>query len=350
MLRNKIFQDLNVLVTGHTGFKGHWLGKILSESGANVFGLSLKPAESSLHSKINPKYFKNEYIGDIRNQEFVKFAVEEIEPSMVFHLAAQPIVIESYKDPMTTFTTNFNGTLNLLSSCERLESIQGIVVVTTDKVYKNNNSNSYFSEEDSLGGHDPYSASKACAEIATAAWPLINFKNSNIKIVTARAGNVIGGGDHAADRLLPDIFRFFENGSKAVIRNPDYVRPWQHVLDSLDGYLRIGKKILAGEEVSKSYNFGPPKDSVFTVRDICAIVDRLIPESPGFSFDELATGFKESKFLALDSTKAALELGWSNKLSTREAVEWTVNWHQLSKTLGIEKVLDSQIKEYESLE
>ena len=260
------WQNRRVLITGHTGFKGSWLALWLSQLGARVCGYALAP-------ETNPSLFEEarvastidrHIVGDIRNAQTLEAVIQDFAPEVIFHLAAQPLVRLSYADPITTYETNVLGTARLLEAVRKTPSVRAVVVITTDKVYSNPETNQPFTESDPLGGFDPYSSSKACAEIATAAWrnsffPPAQYAAHRVGLATARAGNVIGGGDWSGDRLIPDLVRGFLSGAPVPIRSPHAIRPWQHVLESLQGYLLLAEQLLGPKapHFSRAFNFGP---------------------------------------------------------------------------------------------
>jgi CDP-glucose 4,6-dehydratase len=344
-----IYSGKRVLVTGHTGFKGTWLSQILIEAGADVYGISLKPEKNSLFTLVPKLKLKKSVYLNINNAKKLDKAIHKIDPHLVFHLAAQPLVRKSYKDPIETFQTNVMGTVNTLDASLKGSSITGIVAITTDKVYKNLENLDGYQEEDPLGGTDPYSASKSASEMVITAWQNISKLNSGVPIVAARSGNVIGGGDRAEDRLIPDLIRSFRNKTKAQIRNPNSIRPWQHVLDPLNGYLIIGSKLLNGKATSKSYNFGPSLNSKLTVSQMADEACSNWPNNNGWEIQDQNNSFPESKLLLLSSQKAKEELAWENKLSAKEAVEWTIDWESnLSKNNALD-LISSQIKKFKAI-
>ncbi|MTI38244.1 CDP-glucose 4,6-dehydratase [Fulvivirga lutimaris] len=321
------FKDKRILVTGHTGFKGSWLLTILTELGSKVRGYSLPPEKNGLFDQIEGHLLCESVYGDILDKDKLNETILDYQPHYVFHLAAQSLVLKSYSQPNYTFEVNGIGTANLLMSLSKLKNECSIVIVTTDKVYENEEQNHTFSENDPLGGHDPYSASKACAEIITSSIRGSFFKNSNQYIATARAGNVIGGGDWSENRLLPDIARALIDGDPIKLRNPNSVRPWQHVLDPLYGYLRLAVMLNTGNEhFQGAYNFGPLSNDVFTVSDMSKLaVDCW--GSGGIEISESQNAKKEAKYLSLDSRKANKGLQWEPKLSVEESIKWTIDWY-----------------------
>jgi CDP-glucose 4,6-dehydratase len=323
------FQGKRILVTGHTGFKGFWLSTLLEAIGAEVVGLSDGYRDTSLYALAKPKHQMAEHFIDIRNRKSIESYFQSNDYDAIFHLAAQPLVLESYKDPLTTFETNVLGTANIISSATQNPRVKFILVITTDKVYENDDSGTPFSEGARLGGHDPYSASKAAAEIIASSLRGISEKDGP-QIITARAGNVIGGGDDSPNRLIPDLVRSLSENLPISIRNPASTRPWQHVLDPLAGYLRIGELCLEGKPVSHAYNLGPGKSDHFSVEEVCAAVGKSWGSHPNIQgAPQDWSQFREAKLLSLDSSLAERELGWRNKLSTAEAIEWTVEWEKI---------------------
>lgn len=312
-----------VLVTGHTGFKGTWLSLWLEFLGADVVGLSLPPEPGSLYSRAHLAGRWPESMLDIRDFSTVDSSIRAYRPDLVFHMAAQPLVSLSYADPMATFDTNVMGTMNVLEAVRRAPSVVGCVVVTTDKVYRPGSRGRRHVETDPLGASDPYSASKAAAEHVVGAWRDLLSRESGARVVAVRAGNVIGGGDFAANRLLPDLMRAFMADTVCKVRNPNFTRPWQHVLDPLYGYLTLGTRLVQGRTVPAAVNFGPEREeSVAMVADLAARFwgggakwisgrDVEMPEAP---------------VLALDSTLAHQSLGWRPTWGTEEATRRTVSW------------------------
>lgn len=316
-----------ILVTGHTGFKGMWLTFLLEELGLKVIGISKKPLKDSLYELAKQKGKIPEIYTDISEVRNIQKFIGKHKPQVVFHLAAQALVLESYKNPVETFQTNVMGTVNVLDVCFNEDSVKSIVVSTTDKVYKNLNSGKLFVESDALGGKDPYSASKVGTEAVIAAWQQIGEVGGGPLITAARAGNVIGGGDLAENRLMPDIARGLINGSEIKIRNSNATRPWQHVLDPLAGYALVADGHLSGKKID-SINFGPVDNSI-SVKEVCEMVSKISDTKLDFQFDKIESEVKaqhESLFLDLDSSKAQAELGWRPNWSQREAISETMEW------------------------
>ena len=345
----KIYSGKRVLVTGHTGFKGTWLSQILIEAGADVYGISLRPERDSLYSLIPKLELKKSVYLNINNAKKLDKEINYIDPHLVFHLAAQPLVRKSYKDPIETFQTNVMGTANALDSSLKGKSISGIVAITTDKVYRNSENLDGYREDDPLGGTDPYSASKSASEMVITAWQNISDSKNGVPIVAARSGNVIGGGDRAEDRLIPDLIRSFRYGTKAQIRNPDSIRPWQHVLDPLNGYLIIGSKLLNGKATAKAYNFGPSLVSKLTVSQMADEACSIWQNNKGWEIQKQDNSLPESKLLLLSSQKAKEELGWEKKLSATEAVKWTIDWESdLDKNNALD-LISCQIQKFKAI-
>ena len=340
-----VFAHRKVLVTGHTGFKGVWLTALLNRLGCEVHGISLPTSSNSPLSNLQPSNLKSETFLDLGDDNGLDIVLAAIQPELVFHLAAQSLVLTSYADPNLTFKSNVMGTSNLLAAAEKNSSIRGIIVVTSDKVYENSETGLPFKESDALGGKDPYSASKAAAELVTRAWENVyKLHKSPIKICAARSGNVIGGGDRAENRLVPDILRSIQSHSDVVLRNPNSVRPWQHVLDALWGYVLIGQKMLSNREVATAYNFGPDSQSIQTVE---VVADMFISMSNVKISKKLLPGFfPEATTLLLDSSKAERDLGWKSKLSSIQAIEWTCEFEFPAPNLSYQEILDFQISRY----
>lgn len=314
-----------VLVTGHTGFKGTWLTLLLERLGVPVIGLSLPAEPLSLYERMNRKGAIPEAFLDIRDFEVVQEFMAQHQPSAIIHMAAQPIVLESYKTPRETFATNVMGTVNILDTAFASNHVEAIVVVTTDKVYRNDNSGKKFSELDALAGKDPYSASKVGTESAVAAWQQISNISGGPKVVAARAGNVIGGGDWAEDRIIPELIRGFSTNSQVIVRNPKSTRPWQHVLDPLLGYIMVLEAVLNGKKIT-AMNFGPFSESL----SVGEIVDISKENWPFATLVEFGNGLHEDAVeaiaLQLNSEKARTTLGWSCAWNQRESVEATIKW------------------------
>jgi CDP-glucose 4,6-dehydratase len=313
-----------VLVTGHTGFKGAWLTMLLQEIGIEVVGFSLPPLEDSLYGRLNLSGKIKECFGDIRDKAEVASVIKKFNPIAIMHLAAQPLVLESYNSPTETFEVNCMGTANVLQNGTLTKSVKSIIIVTTDKVYDNNNLGIPFKENDPLKGKDPYSASKVAAESAISAWQQIAINNHGPKIISVRAGNVIGGGDLAKDRLIPDLVRSHLNKTTVEIRNPKSTRPWQHVLDPLCGYIKVLNSSLSGE-VDSAFNFGPSEKSL-EVQEVIDIANKVWPNMFQVSVNNSQETQYEAFSLELDSTQSNKMLGWTPAWSQSEAIINTITW------------------------
>ncbi|WP_212629663.1 CDP-glucose 4,6-dehydratase [Pseudomonas sp. KB-10] len=318
-----------VFLTGHTGFKGSWLALWLRELGAEVFGYALPPTtEPSLWQVARLQEQTPGFLADIRDAQCLAKAVAAFAPEIVLHMAAQPLVRESYRTPAETYATNVMGTLNLLEAVRKCDSVRAIVVVTSDKCYENREWLWPYREQDSVGGHDPYSSSKACAELLCASWRESFLREAGVALATARAGNVLGGGDWSADRLVPDILRAWQAGESLTLRYPQAVRPWQHVLEPLHGYLALAQALVEqGQAVASAWNFGPDAEGLVSVGDL---VERLARQWPGEArwYTDAAAQPHEAGLLSLDSSKARTMLGWRPRWALSQALERTLDWHQ----------------------
>jgi CDP-glucose 4,6-dehydratase len=345
------YNGKKILVTGHTGFKGSWLTRVLVLAGADVYGLALAPEKNSLFEKIEDLGIKESSLIDIRDRSALERYFKDHTFDGVFHLAAQPLVIKSYSEPVETFETNVLGTANLLHSIMISKSAPWAVVVTTDKVYKNVEKMDGYTEEEPLGGKDPYSASKAGTEMVVSAWQNLGMlQNPVFKVVAVRAGNVIGGGDTAANRLIPDLIRGFLAEQKAVIRSPHSIRPWQHVLDPLNGYLTVASTLIAGKQISPAFNFGPGDESKLTVQQMAEYACAQWEGSKGIDLIEDKNALPESGLLWLSSNLAIQELGWRNRFEAKEAIRWTIEWELESMNSTPLQALDRQINAFFGVE
>ena len=326
-----LYRGKRVLVTGHTGFKGGWLVTWLKLLGAKVVGLALPPDTV-------PNFFKTacvsrdivSVVGDIRSLETVTTLFNQHEPEIVFHNAAQPLVRRSYREPVATYATNVMGTVHVLEAARLTASVRAVVVITSDKAYENREWFWPYREDDAMGGHDPYSSSKGCAELVSAAYRKSFFSEpGSARIATARAGNVIGGGDWSEDRLVPDIARSVSQNKPVVIRNPEAVRPWQHVLEPLRGYLSLAQKLLqSGCDYAEAWNFGPRDEDTISVADLA----QKIVKAWGFGEVRVQPdprALHEAQVLRLSTDKAASRLDWRPALSLDEAILWTVDWYRI---------------------
>lgn len=349
-LFQNIYQGKKVLITGHTGFKGSWMAIWLKELGAEVYGYALEPytqkdnfVTTHLKNKINHR------IGDVRHKEDLAQYVQQIKPDIAFHLAAQPLVIESYHQPHYNFETNLMGTVNFFEAVRSCSSVKVAVNVTTDKCYQNIEQNIAYKEDDKMGGDDPYSASKGCSELITHSYEVSFFNSENTAhIASARAGNVIGGGDWADNRIIPDLMRGYENNETTIIRNAQSVRPWQFVLEPLYGYLKLGEKLFTGGKTfSGGWNFGPYPDKTYSVADMVTEVKKWIPEIK-VETPELNNKLHEAKLLQLSIDKAVQKLGWKPKLNFEQTIKFTIQGYQdeLSSQQDIYDLRVKQIKAY----
>jgi CDP-glucose 4,6-dehydratase len=315
---------MHFLITGHTGFKGAWLSLILQQRGHLVSGISLPSEVGSLFERAKiGKHLENDIYCDIRDLTKLTTSFKKINPDVVIHLAAQALVRESYRNPIVTFETNAIGTLNVLQASQQIGQLKAQLIVTTDKVYKNVSKSSGYVETEALGGQDPYSASKAMADMATQSW-LSSFENAPTAI--ARAGNVLGGGDVCADRLIPDLIHSYSSGATPKLRAPNSVRPWQHVLDCLNGYLTLVDAVIENK-AGGAWNFGPDENQSKTVADVANIAAKVWGVEKSWENDS-GNHPHEASMLILNSNKARTNLGWSDKLSFEESVEWTTNWYK----------------------
>jgi CDP-glucose 4,6-dehydratase len=344
------YSGKNVLVTGHTGFKGSWLCLWLEQMRANVSGYSLHPPTEPNHYNLL-ELSVNSTIGDIRNYDKFFEKIKSEQPEVIFHLAAQSSVLYSYDHPVETFSTNIIGTMNVLEACRHVDSVRAVVIVTTDKCYQVRNVPLGYVEDDPLGGYDPYSSSKACAELITTSYrnliskSIVEWSHKSLLICTARGGNVIGGGDWTRNRLIPDLMHCAATGNEAVIRNPDHIRPWQHVLDLLAGYLLLGQSLLQGNsEYVGAWNFGSDYKDQINVLSVAKIL-KSIWGAVEYKTDAKSNPSLETPTLNLNSNKALNELGWERIWSGNKMFKKTVDWYKMyyvyKKVLSI-----SQIQEY----
>lgn len=330
MLVSAPWAGRRVLVTGHTGFKGSWLALWLHTMGAKVTGYALPaPTEPSLFAAARLAELIDHREGDVRDCGALCALVERVRPDVIFHLAAQPLVRLSYAEPVETYATNVMGTVHVLEAARRAGGVRAVVCVTSDKCYENREWVWPYRESDPMGGHDPYSSSKGCAEIVAAAWRRSYFMDGGPALATVRAGNVIGGGDWAQDRLVPDLVRAFEAGIAPLIRSPDAVRPWQHVLEALGGYLRIAERLLDGERTfADAWNFGPADEDA---RPVSWIVERMRAAwggDAGAAMPDTGPRPHEAGLLRLDCSRARAALGWRPALTLDQALGWIVDWHK----------------------
>ena len=326
-----IYRNRPVLVTGHTGFKGSWLSLWLNELGAVVSGLALAPETNPSHWDLL-RLEMSDYCIDVRDAAAVAKLVADTKPEVVFHLAAQPLVRRSYRDPLETWSTNVMGTANVLDACRQTTCVRAVVVITTDKVYESQEWPWGYRESDRIGGHDPYSASKAATELLTESYRKSFFNEPDaLLLATARAGNVIGGGDWSEDRLVPDLFRAVAAGIPLEIRSPNATRPWQHVLECLSGYLLLGQRLLEGQKIySEAWNFGPECDSNRTVLEVLNILRQYWAELYWTVTKQSQP--HETNMLYLDSAKAKALLGWKSVWTLQESLAATADWYHAFKS------------------
>jgi CDP-glucose 4,6-dehydratase len=344
-----------VLVTGHTGFKGGWLSLWLQHLGAEVIGISLDPpTKSNIYEQANVAEGMLSLREDIRNGEAIKQLFQRHKPEIVFHLAAQPLVRYSYHNPVETYQTNVMGTLHILEGIRSIDTVRSAVMITTDKCYQNKEWVWGYRETDSLGGHDPYSSSKGAAELLISSYrdsyfPMEEYEEHKTAIASVRAGNVIGGGDWAEDRLIPDIICAFQKGKQVEIRNPHSIRPWQHVLEPLSGYIQLAESLVCtGIENVGAWNFGPREEDERTVQWIVSKMAKYWGNEQSWVLDEVKHPF-EANYLKLDCSKAHMKLGWYPKWNLSKALSNVVKWHQVENKNGdCKKICIEQIIEYMS--
>lgn len=339
------YEGKKVLITGHTGFKGTWLTKILVNMGAQVTGYSLDyPTQPSLFQLTRLDQKINHIIGDIRDLKHLQEVFQSVQPEIVFHLAAQPIVLTSYKNPVMTYETNVMGTVNLLECVRNCRSVKSVVNVTTDKVYENKEWEYGYRENDTLNGYDPYSNSKSCSELVTNSYRLSFFQDREIAISTARAGNVIGGGDFAPNRIIPDCVRAMEEKQTIIVRNPNSTRPYQHVLEPLFSYLEIAEKQFKDPSYSGNYNIGPDDRDCITTGELVELFCNLWGD--GASWKSIQTnGPHEANFLKLDCSKMKKVFQWKPTWHVETAVEKTIDWSKAYlMNENVSEIMDEQIK------
>lgn len=347
MIRAKrsFWKNKKILITGHSGFKGSWLSLVMKYLGANVYGISLKPIyKKNLFDKINDKISVKSYFFDLRNLEKTKKVINTIKPQIIFHFAAQPIVSEGYKDPLNTFSTNILSTINIFESLKAKNFCKVLLVSTTDKVYEVHDQKTSYKEKDRLGGYDPYSSSKACVELIVNSYKKSFFKKNKIKIITVRAGNIIGGGDWSKDRIIPDAVQCWKNKKTLKLRSPNATRPWQHVLDALNSYI-----ILCQTKFSKKndgiFNIGPLDKKSYTTEEIVKLLASY------FSFNQYSklkkTKFVETKRLKLNINKFINLIDVKPKWKTKDSIKYTALWYQkYFQNKDAKKNCHSDIKEY----
>lgn len=335
-----------ILITGHTGFKGAWLGSLLNELGIPFIGFSLAPDKESLAIEFTENYSDYEKIADIRNYRILKKFINKHSPEAVIHLAAQPLVLDSYTQPLETFEVNTMGTANLLDICQNNKNVKAVLVITTDKVYQNSEKSITFKESDALKGKDPYSSSKVAAEAVVDGWISVSENFNGPRIATARAGNVIGGGDLSSRRLIPDLIKGIKSNSKVKIRNPESTRPWQHVLDPIFGYLMYLDYMLENSRYEFTLNFGPKEESL-PVFDVANKFMSKFNANELIEIDSNGNYLLEAKHLNLDSKLATTEIDWTPTWTQNEAINFTADWW-LNSNMGnnSKEVTKHQIEQF----
>lgn len=329
MIDESFWQGRRVYLTGHTGFKGSWLSIWLHQLGAVVKGYALNPPTNpSLFNEAKVSEIVESEIGDIRNFENIRKSIHAFQPEIVIHMAAQPLVRYSYDEPVETYEVNVLGTVHVLEAAKSCPSVRAVINVTTDKCYENKEWFWAYRESEPMGGHDPYSSSKGCSELITTSYYRSFYKQQGVGLASVRAGNVIGGGDWVADRLIPDILKAFEKGERVVIRSPHSIRPWQHVLEPLSGYLRLAQLLFVHpSNFSEGWNFGPNESDERPVGWILDIMIEMWPEAK-WELDECVDHPHEAKYLKLDISKAKARLDWSPTWELDQTLERIVDWHQ----------------------
>jgi CDP-glucose 4,6-dehydratase len=324
------YKNKKIFLTGHTGFKGSWMSLMLSRFGAEVTGYSLAPEDirGNLFNSLKDKGVKDSIIADIRDYNSLNEALSKANPDIIFHFAAQPLVRYSYDNPIYNYETNVLGTVNILEAARTLSNLKAFINITTDKCYENKEWHWPYRESDQLGGHDPYSASKACSEIVTNSYRKSFYFNSNIGLASARAGNVIGGGDFSKDRIIPDIVEAIKKNETTILRNPNAVRPWQHVLDVLKGYLLLGRNLYNDiQKYSDSFNISPIETKEVNVLQIVEKFISVIGKGD-YKINQSDTNPHEAQMLKLDASKALKELSWMPKYNVDNSVEKTALWYK----------------------
>ena len=325
----QFWKNKNIFITGHTGFKGSWLSIWLNELGANVTGYSLsKPTDPSMFETLSLEKKVNTVFGDVRNYDKLKAQVIIAKPDIVIHMAAQALVLESYNNPVDTYETNLMGTVNIMNAMREVPSIKAFINVTSDKCYENIENFISFKEDDALGGIDPYSSSKACAELITSAYRHSFYKDT-VAIATARAGNVIGGGDWALNRVIPDFIKKINQNQKLTIRNPNSIRPWQFVLEPLSGYLKLAEKLFSeGPAFSEPWNFGPDSQDGKSVEWLISKFDKEYGGGGNFEIESKNNPPYEANYLNLDCSKSIKRLNWAPRLTIDKAISMTCDWYK----------------------
>jgi len=355
VMDKSFWKGKKVLLTGHTGFKGSWMSLWLNELGAEVSGFSLVPETSPsmfILADIEQK-MKSHHIGDIRNIDAIKTVVKECNPEIIIHMAAQPLVLRSYDDPVESYMTNVIGTANVFEAARECSELKAIVNITTDKCYENKEWYWGYRENEAFGGHDPYSSSKACAELVTTTYRKCFFSQQGVQLASVRAGNVIGGGDWADNRLIPDLLRSIANGKPVVIRSPKAIRPWQHVLEPIAGYLKLAEKLCTqkGSDFAEGWNFGPYDNDAKPVEWILERLCEKWGDNASWQLDDPnKIQLHEANYLKLDCSKARKELQWEPQLGLDSALDWIVEWYRAyTQGSNVYDITLSQIQKYQEL-
>lgn len=346
------WKNKKIFLTGHTGFKGSWMSLWLLKAGANLTGYSLGlPTQPSLFKELDIAQDMNSIFADVRDLEKLKKEINRAKPDIIIHMAAQPLVRYSYQEPVETYMTNVMGTVHLFEAARDCDSVKAVLNVTSDKCYENKERKEGYSESEPMGGHDPYSNSKGCAELVTNAYRRSFFEKADIWLASGRAGNVIGGGDWATDRLVPDIVRSVLNNEKLIIRNPKATRPWQHVLEPVSGYLHLTKKLYAeGKQYAEGFNFGPSFADHSDVENIILKMNSLWNNKIKYEIVNSDRNPHEAHLLSLDCSKAEKVLGWKPSWNLEKALKMTVDWNE-KRMLGqdVKDICLEQIKDYENI-
>ncbi len=348
--QNLFWHNKRVLVTGHTGFKGAWLSHWLIQMGAEVIGYALKPSTTPNLFDLTQLASKMIHIeGDVSDGNHLNKVFAQYKPEIVLHLAAQALVLDSYDDPINTYQTNVMGTLQVFEAARHSGHVRVIVNVTSDKCYENKEQDRAYTEADPMGGFDPYSSSKGCSEILTSAYRRSYFSDDSIRLVSARAGNCIGGGDWSKDRIIPDIIRAYSKGESVTIRSPNATRPWQHVLEPLYGYLLLAQNAWSSDDFSQGWNLGPDPESVASVSWVIEEAAKILGPDFQYAMNPNASKHHEAKLLKLDPKKAQTFLNWQPQLTNEAAMQWTFQWYLAHKQgLDMMAFTKQQINDYMS--